>query len=117
MSLPPDLEEIFFLLDDAGSIVVYEEKHTSWLGVLAFSNEALARDFVGASNLAISDVVAISSSDAASIAGLIAQVKKRAVRNLLLDLDFKTGNCTIVEFEGDRLGPTRQWQFTPKKKS
>ena len=116
MSLPPDLEEIYFLLDDAGSIVVYEEKHTSWLGVLAFSRETLAREFVAASNLAISEVVAISTSDAASIAVLIAQVKKRAVRNLLLDLDFKSGNCTIVEFEGDRFGPSRAWQFTPRKK-
>lgn len=116
MNLPADLEEIYFLLDSAGSLVVYEEKHTSWLGVLAFSNEANAREFVNASKLDISDVVAIATTDTASIAGLIAQVKKRAVRNLLLDLDFKSGNCLIVEFEGDRFGPTRQWQFTPKKK-
>ncbi len=117
MSLPSDLAEIYFLLDGAGSLVVYQEKDTSWLGVLAFSSEANAREFIAASKLDVSDVVAIAASDAESIAGLIAQVKKRMVRNLLLDLDYGSGECTIVEFEGDRLGPTRQWQFEPKHKS
>ncbi len=117
MSFPSDLTEIYFLLDGAGSLVVYQEKDTSWLGVLAFSSEANAREFVAASKLEVSDVVAIAASDAESIAGLIAQVKKRMVRNLLLDLDYASGECTIVEFEGDRLGPIRQWQFEPKHKS
>ena len=117
MSLPANLSEIYFLLDSAGSIVVYQEKDTSWLGVLAFSSEANAREFVVASKLEVSEVVAIAASDAESIAGLIAQVKKRLVRNLLLDLDYVSGECTIVEFEGDRLGPTRSWRFEPKHKS
>jgi hypothetical protein len=114
VSLPANLSEIYFLLDGAGSIVVYQEKDTSWLGVLAFSSEAIARAFVEASKLDISEVVAIAASDAESIAALIAQVKKRLVRNLLLDLNYTTGECTMVEFEGDRLGPTRKWQFEPK---
>ena len=112
--MPSNLTEIYFLLDGGGSLVVYQEKDTSWLGVLAFSSEANARAFVEASKLDVSDVVAISTSDAESIAGLIEQVKKRLVRNLLLDLDFATGRCTMVEFEGDRLGPAREWQFEPK---
>lgn len=114
MSLPANLSEIYFLLDRAGSLVVYQEKDTSWLGVLAFSNESNARGFVAASKLDVSDVVAIAASDAESIAGLIGQVKKRLVRNLLLDLNYTSGECTIVEFEGDRLGPTRKWQFEPR---
>jgi hypothetical protein len=114
VSLPADLAEIHFLLDGAGSIVVYQEKDTSWLGVLAFSSEENAREFVAASKLDISEVVAIAADDQASIAGLIAQVKKRLVRNLLLDLNFASGECTIVEFEGDRLGRTRSWRFEPK---
>jgi hypothetical protein len=117
VSLPANVSEIFFLLDGAGSLVVYQEKDTSWLGVLAFSTEANAQEFVAASKLEVSDVVAIATSDAESIAGLIAQVKKRMVRNLLLDLDYTTGECTIVEFEGDRLGPTRSWRFEPRHKS
>jgi hypothetical protein len=117
VSLPSNLAEIYFLLDGAGSLVVYQEKDTSWLGVLAFSSEAQAREFVAASKLDVSDVVAIATADAESIAGLIAQVKKRMVRNLLLDLDYVSGQCTVVEFEGDRLGPTRNWQFEPKHKS
>ena len=117
MSLPPNLSEIHFLLDGAGSLVVYQEKDTSWLGVLAFSSETGARTFVEASKLEVSDVVAIAASDAVSIAGLIAQVKKRMVRNLLLDLDYASGECTIVEFEGDRFGPTRSWRFEPRHQS
>lgn len=116
MSIPANLTEIYFLLDGGGSLVVYQEKDTSWLGALAFSSEANARAFGEASKLEISDVVAISASDAASIAGLIAQVKKRLVRNLLLDLNYTSGECTIVEFEGDRLGPTRGWQFEQAKR-
>jgi hypothetical protein len=117
VSPPPKLIEIHFLLDGGGSLVVYQEKDTSWLGVLAFSSEAKARAFVDASKLEVSDIVAIDASDAASIAGLIAQVKKRMVRNLLLDLDYASGECTIVEFEGDGLGPTRSWRFEPRHKS
>ena len=117
MSLPSELSEIYFLLDGGGSIVVYQEKDTSWLGVLAFSSESNARAFVEASKLDISDVVAIATSDQASIAGLIAQVKKRLVRNLLLDLDYVSGECTIVEFEGDHFGPTRSWRFEPRHKN
>lgn len=116
MTLPEDLTEYYFLLDGTGSIVVYQEKDTSWLGVLAFSTDAKAHEFVDASKLEVSDIVAISGSDAASIAGLISQVKKRAVRNLLLDLDYQSGDCTVVEFEGDSFGAARKWQFAPKHK-
>jgi hypothetical protein len=117
VSLPSQLAEIHFLLDGGGSLVVYQEKDTSWLGVLAFSSEVKARSFADASKLEVSDIVAIRSSDSESIAGLIAQVKKRMVRNLLLDLDYASGDCTIVEFEGDRLGPTRSWRFEPRHKN
>jgi len=116
VSLPANLTEIYFLLDGGGSLVVYQEKDTSWLGVLAFSSEAKAREFVDASKLEVSDVVALAASDAESIAGLVAQVKKRLVRNLLLDLNYTSGECTIVEFEGDRLGATREWRFEPRHK-
>ncbi|HVN27215.1 MAG TPA: hypothetical protein VMT64_01945 [Candidatus Binataceae bacterium] len=115
--MPAELSEIWFLLDGSGALVVYQEKDTSWLGVLAFSNEAAARAFVDASRLEVSDIVAIATSDAQSIAGLIAQVKKRLVRNLLLDLDYATGECTLIEFEGDRLGATRSWRFEPRHKT
>jgi len=116
VTLPKDVAEYYFLLDGAGSIVVYQEKDTSWLGVLAFSSNAKAQEFVDASKLEVSDIVAVSASDAASIAGLISQVKKRAVRNLLLDLHYQSGECTILEFEGDRFGAARKWQFAPKHK-
>jgi hypothetical protein len=116
VSLPTDLAEYYFLLDGAGSIVVYQEKDTSWLGVLAFSSNSKAQEFVDASKLEVSEIVAISASDVPSIAGLISQVKKRAVRNLLLNLDYQSGACTIIEFEGDRFGAARKWQFSPKHK-
>lgn len=114
MSLPSDCTELYFLLDAHGSLIVYQEKDTSWLGVLAFSSAAKAREFINASKLDVADLAAISARDRESIAGLITQVKRRAARNLLLDLDYQSGNCTMVEFEGDALGASRPWQFTPK---
>lgn len=112
MSGLPEASELFFLLDGRGSLVVFQENDTSWVGVLAFSSEEKAREFADASRLEVSDVVSISAADHESLAGLINQVKKRAVRNLLLDLGYRTGKCMMVEFEGDRLGPSQQWQFT-----
>ena len=117
MSIPPEVSELYFLLDGRGALVVYQENETSWVGVLAFSSEARAREFAEASKLEVSEIAAVSATDRESLAGLVRQVKKRAVRNLLLDLDYATGECTMVEFEGDELGPSRQWQFTPRRGS
>jgi hypothetical protein len=115
VSIPREVSELYFLLDARGSLVVYQENETSWVGVLAFSSEERARAFADASKLEVSEIAAVAADDGESIAGLIRQVKKRAVRNLLLDLDYKTGACTMLEFEGDALGPSRQWQFTPRR--
>ena len=108
--------ELHLLLDAAGSIVVYQEKDTSWAGVLAFSSEAKALEFVRASNLDVSELATISSSDPQSNAALINSVKKRAVRNIILDLDYRTGRCAMVDFEGEALGPMREFVFAPKAK-
>ncbi len=110
-------EELNFLLGRDGSLVVYQEKDTSWVGLPAFSSEEKAREFIQASNLDVADIASIRSDDAGSIAELIRSVKKRAVRNLLLDLDYRSGKCVIIEFIGDGLGPRREWQFTPAKKT
>ena len=110
-------EELNFLLGRDGSLVVYQEKDTSWVGVPAFSSEEKAREFVHASNLDVVDIASIRSDDAGSIAELIRSIKKRAVRNLLLDLDYRSGKCVIIDFIGDGLGPRREWRFTPAKKT
>jgi hypothetical protein len=110
---PADLKEMYFLLD-GGSLIVYQEKDASWVGVLAFSSEEKAREFLGASKLEASEIVAVSTSDTDSLGQLINQVKRRAAKNLLLDLQWDTGQCVAVEFEGDRLGGARQWQFKPR---
>ncbi len=117
MSLPPDLKELHFLLDGRGSLVIYQENDASWAGALAFTSEAKAREFAETSRLEVSEVAAISTADRESVAGLINQVKRRAVRNLLLDLDYRTGECEMVEFQGESLGTARPWRFTPKKKN
>jgi hypothetical protein len=108
-------EELHFLLGQDGSLAVYQEKDTSWVGVPAFSSEEKAREFIRASNLEAAQIASIRSDDAESLAELVRSVKKRAVRNLLLDLDYRSGKCVIIEFIGDALGPRREWQFTPKK--
>jgi hypothetical protein len=103
------------MFDRAGALIVYQENVTSWAGALAFSSEAKAHEFLAASKLEVAELGAVASGDRDSIATLIRQVKKRAVRNLLLDLDYRTGECTIIEFEGDALGTMRPWQFTRKE--
>lgn len=108
------LEHLHFLLQRDGSLVVYQENESSWVGLPVFSSEERAAEFIRASGLDVSEIASISCDDRESLSALIESVKKRAVRNLLLDLDYRSGNCTIVEFVGDQLGPRREWQFTPR---
>ena len=109
-SLP---NEIHLLLDSAGALIVFQEKGASWAGVLAFSSEDKAREFCRVSNLDAAEVAAISTADRDAVATLIASIKRRAIRNLLLDLDYKTGACTQIDFDGDSLGAASPRQFTP----
>lgn len=112
MSLPA--AELFFLLDSAGALIVFQENRANWAGVLAFSNEEKAREFCRVSNLDAAEVAAISTADRDAVAALVNSVKRRAVRNLLLDLDYKTGACTQIEFEGDAFGASTARQFVPR---
>jgi hypothetical protein len=105
--------ELHLLLDSSGALIVFQETGATWAGVLAFSSEAKAREFCRVSNLDAAEVAAISTSDADAVAGLIASIKRRAIRNLLLDLDYKTGACTQIEFVGDSFGEATPRQFSP----
>jgi hypothetical protein len=105
--------ELHFLLDAAGALIAYQEKDHSWAGALAFSNEAAARRFVDQSRLEAAEVAAIDTADHASVAGLINSLKRRPIRYLLLDLDYQTGQCLQVDFDGDRLGAIKDKQFIP----
>jgi hypothetical protein len=106
-----DFAELNFLIDAAGAIIAFQEKDQSWAGALAFSNEDAARRFVAASHLEVAEVAAIVVNDRASVAALIAALKKRAIRYLLLDLDYRTGACRQVDFDGVALGAVTPRQF------
>lgn len=106
-------KELHLLLDSSGALIVFQEKGVPWAGVLAFSSEDGARDFCRVSNLDAAEVAGISTADPEAVGGLIASIKRRAIRNILLDLDYKTGACTQVEFVGDSFGPSTPRQFTP----
>jgi hypothetical protein len=106
-------KELHLLLDSAGALIVFQEKGAPWAGVLAFSNEDKAREFCRVSNLDAAEVAAISTADPQAVAGLVASIKRRAIRNLLLDLDYKTGACTQIDFKGDSFGHAAPRQFTP----
>ena len=108
--------EIHLLLDSAGALIVFQEKGATWAGVLAFSSEDKAREFCRISNLDAAEVAAISTEDTQAVAGLIASIKRRAIRNLLLDLDYKTGTCTQIDFDGDSFGAETARQLTPSSK-
>jgi hypothetical protein len=106
-------DEIHFLLDSSGALIVFQEKNASWVGVLGFTSEENAREFCRVSNLDAAEIASISVGDREAVAALIKSVKHRAVRNLLLDLDYKTGACTQIEFDGDALGIAAPRQLTP----
>jgi hypothetical protein len=109
-SLP---KELHLLLDSAGALIVFQEKGATWAGVLAFSSEDKAREFCRTSNLDAAEVAAISADDTNAVATLITSIKRRAIRNVLLDLDYKTGACTQIDFDGDSFGSLAPRQFTP----
>jgi hypothetical protein len=105
--------EFHFLLDSSGALIVFQETGASWASVLAFSNEDNAREFIAQSKLEVAELAAIAAADRSEISRLIHILKPRAVRNLLLDLDYATGDCIAIEFEGDTLGIARQHHLTP----
>ena len=106
-------KEIHLLLDSAGALIVFQEKGAPWAGVLAFTSEDKAREFCARSHLDAAEIGAISTDDREAVAGLISSIKRRAIRNLLLDLDYQTGSCTQIDFDGDAFGPATARQFTP----
>lgn len=104
--------ELHFLLDTAGALIAFQTTGASWAAVLAFTSESGAREFVRQSNLDAAEIASIDSADAAAVADLVRNVKRRAIRNLLLDLDYASGKCVAIEFEGDALGIARDYQLT-----
>jgi hypothetical protein len=105
--------ELHFLLDAEGALIAYQEKDHSWAGALAFSDENAARRFVTQSRLEAAEVAAIDTADQASITALISSLKRRPIRYLLLDLNYQTGQCRQVDFDGDHFGTVKDRQFTP----
>jgi hypothetical protein len=103
-------KQLYLLLDRAGALIVYQEEGTHWAGVLGFSSEGRAREFVATSRLEAAETGAI---DPAQVASLVNAVKQRAVRYLLLDLDWQSGECIQVEFEGNSFGASSERRFTP----
>jgi hypothetical protein len=108
-----DPKEFHFLLDSTGALIVFQETGSSWANVLAFSTENRAREFIRQSKLEVAEIAAIAASNGGEMAKLIRSVKPRAVRNLLLDLDYASGDCLAVEFEGDALGIARDYRLSP----
>ena len=109
----PAAKELHLLLDSSGALIVYQEEGTHWAGVLGFSSEDRAREFVATSHIDAAETGVIDPADPAQVASLINAVKQRAVRYLLLDLDWRSGECLQVEFEGSSFGPSRERRFTP----
>jgi len=105
-------KELFFLLDQDGAFIAYQEKEQSWAGALAFSSEELARKFLDASHLDAAEIAAVDADDRQNMGLLVTALKRRPIRYLLLDLDYCTGSCRQVEFEGEGLGQMRERQFT-----
>ncbi|HZP45317.1 MAG TPA: hypothetical protein VFB15_06695 [Candidatus Binataceae bacterium] len=108
-----DCAELHFLLDRSGAIIAFQEKERAWAGALAFSSEELARRFIASSNLEVAEIVTLEVADPTAVSALIASLKKRPIRCLLLDLDYRSGAYQQVDFVGDRLGEVTPRQLTP----
>jgi hypothetical protein len=111
-AFPP--KELHLLLDSSGALIVYQEEGAHWAGVLAFSSASRATEFVAASNLEAAETGVIDPGEISQVSSLIQAVKPRAVRYLLLDLDWRTGECVQVDFEGNSWGAARECRFTPR---
>jgi hypothetical protein len=107
-----DCTELNFLIDAEGAIIAFQEKDQSWAGALAFSSDQAARRFLAASHLEVAEVAAIAVDDRASVVALIAAMKKRPIRYLLLDLDYQTGECRQVDFDVGGFGAVTSRQFS-----
>ena len=59
------------------------------------------------------EIAAVAAGDEASLTAIINQVKSQGIRYLLLDLDYRRGDCTRYDFEGDWFGPSKPHQFRP----
>ena len=105
------LKELHFLLDAGGALIAFQEKEQSWAGALVFSSEDLARKFISLSHLDVAEIASLATDDRASIAALIATMKRRPIRYALLDLDYHSGHCTQIDFEGDGFGAATERQF------
>ena len=105
------LQELHFLLDAGGAMIAFQEKDQSWAGALAFSSEELARRFVELSHLEVAEIASLATDDCESIAALISAMKRRPIRCALLDLDYHTGLCKQIDFEGDAFGQATERQF------
>jgi hypothetical protein len=105
--------DLYFLLDRTGALVAYRENVAPWAGVVAFTSEAAAERFHHDSASEGCEIAAVAAGDEASMRAIITQVKSRGIRHLLLDLDYRRGDCTRYEFEGDWFGPSKPHQFRP----
>jgi hypothetical protein len=104
-------KELHFLLDADGALIAFQEKEQSWAGALVFSTEELARRFIALSHLDVAEIASLATDDHGSIAALIATMKRRPIRYALLDLDYHTGRCAQIDFEGDGFGAATERQF------
>ena len=105
--------DLYFLLDRNGALVAYREHVAPWAAVVAFSSEQAAARFCRDSGGEGCDIVTVAAGDEASLRSIIKQVKGSGIRYLLLDLDYRRGDCTRYEFEGEWLGPSKPHQFRP----
>jgi|GEM_PF-2592256 hypothetical protein len=107
----PASPELYFLLDRNGGLVAFRENLAPWAGLLAFSSDERARQFCRASGAQEAEIVAVATSDEASLSAIINQVKPKGIRYLLLDLNYADGSCVRYEFEHDGFGPCAPFRF------
>ncbi len=105
--------DLCFLLDRNGALVAYREHLAPWAAVVAFTSAEAAARFCRDSLSQGCEIVTVGAGDESSLRSIINQLKGGGIRYLLLDLDYRRGDCTRYEFEGDWLGASKPHQFRP----
>lgn len=113
MSQFPGGGDLYFLLDRDGALLAFREHVAPWAAVVAFSSEDAAARFCRDSGSAGCEIAQVAAGDDSSLRSIINQVKSRGIRYLLLDLDYRRGDCVRYEFEGDWFGASKPHQFRP----
>jgi hypothetical protein len=105
---------LHLMLDRAGALIAFQESHASWLELPVFSSTERALQFMRASATEAAEIAEIDVNDPGAVRALVSSLKRRGIRHLLLDLDYRTGEYIEIDLEGEGFGRVRERRLEPR---